>query len=112
MTPLEMTMKIDVHGHLSAPDSLYAYKANLLAHRGAHGRGGAGDHRRRRCAPRYTEPNATLRRHVAPAAPRRGGVDIQLISPRPYQMMHSEQAKLVEWFTEETNDVIAADLPD
>ena len=42
MTPLEMTMKIDVHGHLSAPDSLYAYKASLLAHRGAHGRGGAG----------------------------------------------------------------------
>ena len=33
---------IDVHGHLSAPDSLYAYKASLLAHRGAHGRGGAG----------------------------------------------------------------------
>ena len=35
-------MKIDVHGHVSAPESLYAYKANLLAHRGAHGRGSAG----------------------------------------------------------------------
>ena len=34
-------------------------------------------------------------------------MDIQLISPRPYQMMHSEQAKLVEWFAEETNDTIA-----
>jgi 4-oxalmesaconate hydratase len=32
-------MVIDVHGHVSAPESLYAYKANLLSHRGAHGRG-------------------------------------------------------------------------
>lgn len=32
-------MIIDVHGHVSAPDALYAYKANVLSHRGAHGRG-------------------------------------------------------------------------
>jgi hypothetical protein len=35
-------MKIDIHGHVSAPESLYAYKAGLLSHRGAHGRGSAG----------------------------------------------------------------------
>lgn len=99
-------MKIDVHGHLSAPESLYAYKANLLAHRGAHGRGSAGvtDDTLRAA---LTEPNRTFGnqshlRHLDEA-----GVDIQLISPRPYQMMHSEQAKLVEWFAEETNDAIA-----
>jgi 4-oxalmesaconate hydratase len=104
--PLEMTMKIDVHGHLSAPDSLYAYKANLLAHRGAHGRGGAGitDDTLRAA---LTEPGKAFGglshlQHLDQA-----GVDIQLISPRPYQMMHSEQARLVEWFTEETNDAIA-----
>lgn len=32
-------MIIDVHGHVSAPDALYVYKANVLSHRGAHGRG-------------------------------------------------------------------------
>jgi hypothetical protein len=30
---------IDVHGHVSAPAQLYAYKARLLVARGAHGRG-------------------------------------------------------------------------
>ena len=33
-------MIIDVHGHVSAPTELWAYKANLLSARGAHGRGG------------------------------------------------------------------------
>lgn len=98
-------MIIDVHGHVSAPDKLYSYKANLLAHRGAHGRGG----------PRITDdelqaaldaPNPSFG-HVShvdhlDAA----GVDLQLISPRPYQMMHSEDGRLVQWFTEETNTVI------
>jgi len=31
---------IDCHGHVSAPAQLWAYKAGLLAARGAHGRGG------------------------------------------------------------------------
>ncbi len=99
-------MKIDVHGHVSAPESLYAYKANLLAHRGAHGRGTAGvtDETLRAA---LTTPNRSFGgkshlQHLDDA-----GVDVQLISPRPYQMMHSEQGKLVRWFAEETNDVIA-----
>ena len=33
-------MIIDIHGHVSAPTELWAYKANLLSARGAHGRGG------------------------------------------------------------------------
>ena len=32
-------MIIDCHAHVSAPAKLWAYKATLLAHRGAHGRG-------------------------------------------------------------------------
>jgi predicted TIM-barrel fold metal-dependent hydrolase len=99
-------MKIDVHGHLTAPESLYAYKANILSHRGAHGRGGAGvtDESLRLAleAPNKTFGGISHMQHLNDA-----GIDIQFISPRPYQMMHSEQAKLVEWFTEETNDVIA-----
>lgn len=35
-------MKIDIHGHLTAPESLYAYKAGLISPRGAHGRGSVG----------------------------------------------------------------------
>jgi 4-oxalmesaconate hydratase len=34
--------------------------------------------------------------------------DLQLISPRPFQMMHSvKPGRLVHWFTEETNNIIA-----
>lgn len=99
-------MKIDIHGHLSAPDSLYAYKASLLSHRGAHGRGGVritdDDLRATLDAPSPSFGNHSHRRHLDDA-----GVDLQLISPRPYQMMHSEQGNVVRWFTEATNDVIA-----
>ena len=35
------------------------------------------------------------------------GTDLQLISPRPYQMMTSEHPRLVSWFVEETNNIIA-----
>jgi 4-oxalmesaconate hydratase len=99
-------MYIDVHGHVSAPADLYAYKAGLLSHRGAHGRGGTGisDDAIREAlhAPSRSFGNISHMRHLDDA-----GIDLQLISPRPYQSMHSESpAKLVEWFTEETNDVI------
>lgn len=103
-------MIVDVHGHVSAPESLYAWKAGLLSHRGAHGLR----------APRisddairqaYLTPNASFGDvshfdHLDGA-----GVDVQLISPRPYQMMHSEQpAKIVEAYTAEVNDVIARSI--
>ena len=36
------------------------------------------------------------------------GTDLQMLSPRPFQMMHSAKpSKLVHWFTEETNNIIA-----
>ena len=98
-------MIIDVHGHVSAPAELYVYKANLLSHRGAHGRGTVhfSDDELRAA---YTSPhpsfgNESHLNHIDGA-----GVDVQLISPRPYQMMHSEQGKLVRWYIEETNNVI------
>ncbi|TAN27013.1 MAG: amidohydrolase [Actinomycetota bacterium] len=98
-------MIIDVHGHVSAPEGLYAYKANLLAHRGYHGRGKIGI------------SDDQLRSAVETGGGRHGpshldhleiaGIDIQLISPRPYTLMHSEEpAKIVQWFIEETNDLI------
>ena len=99
-------MKIDIHGHVSAPESLYAYKAGLLSHRGAHGRGCAGV-TEQALHDALHAPNKSFgdRSHIQHLD--EAGVDIQLISPRPYQMMHSEEAKLVEWFAQETNDVIA-----
>ena len=54
-------------------------------------------------APNRSFGNLSHRQHLD-----NSGVDYQLISPRPYQMMHSESpAKIVQWFAEETNKAIA-----
>lgn len=100
-------MKIDVHGHLTAPDSLYVYKAGLVSHRGAHGRGSARLTARAAdealSAPNPSFGDISHRQHLD-----NSGVDSQLISPRPYQLMHSESpARIVQWFTEENNNAIA-----
>ncbi len=97
-------MIIDIHGHVSAPTELWAYKANLLSARGAHGRGGvnvsddeirAAANRKENWAKGHLD---YLRDH---------GTDVQLISPRPFQLMQSEKpTKLVHWFTEECNNII------
>lgn len=96
-------MVIDSHGHVTAPDKLYVYKAQILSHRGAHGRGGHG------CSDE--EIQAALNKSVFGGSSHLGqlkeaGTDMQIISPRPYQMMHSEDPKVVRWFIEETNDII------
>ena len=97
-------MIIDVHGHVTAPDKLYVYKANILAHRGAHGRGSPDatddDIREALNAPVFGGSS-----HLAQL--QEVGTDMQIISPRPYQMMHSEQPKLVQWYIEECNNIIA-----
>src|SRR6266576_2430891 len=97
-------MIIDVHGHVSAPTELWAYKANLLSARGSHGRGGvnvsddeilAAANRKENWAKGHLD---YLKDH---------GTDLQLISPRPFQLMQSEKpAKLVHWFAEECNNII------
>ena len=97
---------IDIHGHVSAPDALYAYKAGLLSHRGAHGRGrvGASDAQIREAMEKPSAAHGPSHLEQLDQA----GIDVQVISPRPYQLMHSEQpAKLVDWFVAETNDLIA-----
>jgi OH-DDVA meta-cleavage compound hydrolase len=100
-------MIIDAHAHVTAPDSLYVYKAGLLAHRGAHGRGSPGatdeDLTRALNAPVFGGSS-----HLEQL--KEAGTDMQIISPRPYQMMHSENPKLVTWFTEETNNIIAREV--
>lgn len=98
-------MIIDIHAHLSAPPELSAYKGNLLSHRGAHGRGAVGvsDDQVRAAfqAPNRSFGGISHLEHIDGA-----GIDLQLISPRPYAMMHSEEPKLVRWYIEETNNLI------
>ena len=97
-------MVIDAHAHVTAPDKLYVYKAGILAHRGGHGRGSA--------AATDDDITKALKAPVFGGSShldqlKEAGIDMQLISPRPYQMMTSESPKLVQWFTEETNAIIA-----
>lgn len=98
-------MIIDCHGHVSAPAELWVYKSLLLSHRGEHGR-------------RFKELSDeeilsyTNKKEMAPCGHLdmldRVGTNYQLLSPRPFQMMHSEKPSyLVDWFTEETNNIIA-----
>jgi predicted TIM-barrel fold metal-dependent hydrolase len=95
---------IDCHGHVSAPAQLWAYKATLLAARGSHGRGAVKvSDDEMRIALNHSEigPKGHL------DALKHNGTDIQLISPRPFQLMHSEKpAKLVHWFAEECHNII------
>jgi predicted TIM-barrel fold metal-dependent hydrolase len=97
-------MIIDIHGHITAPDSLYVYKSGLLSHRGGHGRGavGATD---QDIIDALNTPNFGGSSHFDQL--KEAGTDMQIISPRPYQMMHSENPRLVAWYTEETNNLIA-----
>jgi 4-oxalmesaconate hydratase len=98
-------MIIDCHGHVSPPTELWAYKAHLLSHRGEHGRR----------MPEVTDEEIlhfANRTEMAPCGHldmlKRVGTDRQLLSPRPFQMMHSAKpGRLVHWFTEETNNIIA-----
>ncbi|HZU05288.1 MAG TPA: amidohydrolase family protein [Chloroflexota bacterium] len=98
-------MIIDIHGHVTAPAELYAYKAGLLSHRGWHGRGGLNisDEELERA---LTTPVFGGKSHLEQL--KEVGTDLQLISPRPYQMMHSEKPeRIVRWWIEENNNLIA-----
>lgn len=92
---------VDVHGHISAPLALYAYQAQLIASRGFHGKG--------RPACSDDDVVGAAESHVALL--QRLGVDTQLISPRPFAMMHSHQpATIVRYYTETVNDMIATQV--
>ncbi len=99
-------MIIDVHGHVSAPSALYAYKATLLAARGTHGRGHLKfSDEELKAVLNGTGASEGLGAHL-PLLDKHG-TDFQLISPRPFQMMHSEKpARIVQWFHEEVHNVI------
>jgi predicted TIM-barrel fold metal-dependent hydrolase len=91
-------MIVDAHGHTMAPPELYAFQAMLAASRGHHG------HQPLRVSDDRLEteliPHIGLLRHA--------GIDVQFISPRPFTMMHSQEPpKIVRWYVEAVNDLIA-----
>jgi len=98
-------MIIDCHGHVSPPAELWVFKAHILSHRGEHGRR----------MPEVSDEEIlhyANKKEMAPCGHLdmldRVGTQLQLLSPRPFQMMHSAKpGKLVHWFTEETNNIIA-----
>lgn len=91
-------MIIDIHGHLNAPGSLYAGQSMMLASRGAHGN--------ENLAVNDDELRALTERTVASMD--EVGTDLQIISPRPFALLHSESpAKIVHWWAEANNNVIA-----
>jgi predicted TIM-barrel fold metal-dependent hydrolase len=89
---------IDIHGHVSAPPEFYTYKSLLHASRGTHGKDGI----------RLPDElvSAAAQKHVNTL--KQVGTDIQLISPRPFQQMHSEKPeKVVRLWIRANNDIIA-----
>ena len=75
-------MIIDMHGHLNAPAELYAYKAGLLSSRGAYTHwGGLPDEKLKPTVDHHVETVLDV-----------VGTDMQFLSPRPFQLMHSEKA--------------------
>ena len=97
-------MIIDCHAHMNAPQQLWAYRALLLAHRGWHGPS--------KVQMTDDEIRAALNKpEIGPKGHlemlEEHGIDVQLISPRPWHLMHSERPeKLIHWFVEECHDLI------
>lgn len=90
-------MIIDVHAHLVAPNVFYAYRANLLAAGGYH----AGN-------PGITDDLLAEAAGRNVAAMDAVGTDVQFISPRPFQQMHSTKPdQIVHWWIKANNDLIA-----
>ena len=90
-------MIIDAHAHTNG-GSLGNFKSGLLASRGYHGG-------------HFQENEEALTRainHHKTTILDAVGTDVQFVSPRPFQLMHSETpAKLVDWYAQASNDVNA-----
>lgn len=91
-------MIIDAHAHLVAPESFYGYFTMLRATGGAFGK---------------NPPNVSDEDLAASAANNvkildSVGTDMQLLSPRPFVMNHSQKpARVVHWWIEAVNNLIA-----
>ncbi len=90
------SLVVDIHGHTVAPAEMYEYQAKLFARRSPFK------------GPKISDDllEAKLVGHLALLDS--GQIDVQLISPRPYTMMHSLfGADVVRSWTTYVNDIIA-----
>lgn len=97
-TSEDCAIVIDAHAHLVTPDSLYANGMISLAAQGGHGR----------IPLKVSEDDlqACLRRNLAVMDS--VGTDVQLLSPRPFTLLHSRGPRaFVEAWAAANNDVIA-----
>jgi 4-oxalmesaconate hydratase len=89
---------IDIHGHVTMPSEAFAYQANLVSNRARPWRAPA--------AVSDDAFTASARSHVDMLDA--VGTDLQLLSPRPFAMMHSiKPERVVRLWTEYVNDLIA-----
>ena len=91
-------MIIDAHAHLVAPPSFYAHRGNLFVARGQYGKYAA------KIADADLEKSAAQNISVMDAV----GTDLQVLSPRPFMLVHGETRweDIVTW-TEDNNNLIA-----
>ena len=88
---------VDIHGHLNSPPELMAFKSGLLSSRIHRGRGSLklSDERLRPIVDNHVKKLDEV------------GTDIQFLSPRPFQLMHSDPLfSIVEDFCKANNDAI------
>lgn len=101
-------MVIDVHGHVVASPLIYSYREFLIGTRGSYGKAAGLDFRHGR---HPDLPDELIEEYVQTHIRQLDEVstDLQLISSRPYGLMHSEKpAKIVHWWAEAINNVIGA----
>jgi predicted TIM-barrel fold metal-dependent hydrolase len=102
-------MIIDVHGHIVAPPRMYAYREFLLGTRGHYGRQSKLEGLHESTGEYPDELRQTALEHLDWLDG--VGTDVQLISARPYGLMHSERpAKIVHWWAETVNDSISVQM--
>lgn len=90
-------MIIDIHGHTVAPNEVYVFQSRLIASSGSTVK-----------PPQISDEliHEYLKRHIEILDS--VGTDIQLVSPRPFHMMHSmKPARIVRTWNCFMNDIIA-----
>jgi OH-DDVA meta-cleavage compound hydrolase len=101
-------MIIDCHAHLSPPPELKIYQNWLIETEGREGAGDPGindDAIRTALSAQGEGANPGPYSHLE--GMEKAGIDRQLLSPRPNQMMHSRKpSKIVQYFAEACNDLI------
>lgn len=93
-------MIIDVHSHLWAPPELNGMALNLV--------GSAGHYTG--MEPRIPDERFLDHLQVLFTALDMVGTDLQMVSPRPFTMLHSHGARLVDVWTRWTNNAIAQQI--